>query len=168
MSYTPPPRRSTRLKARIAGGVVLVAMSALLMWLVVDLASDNPDQANLPGGDTFVVGEAERFAERIDEQRTPIFFKDPLTAGAGREIYVLHDGDDPDDGWYAVLAYADPADRDLECALRWDVKEQHFVEPCTEETYEADDQRLTRFDAEVNDDGKVEVDLRSAGADATS
>jgi hypothetical protein len=160
-SYSPPPRRSQKLKARVIGAVVLVAMSALLMWLVVGLASDNPETANLPGGDTFVVGEAERFARRIDEQRAPIFFKDPLTAGAGREIYVLHDGDDPEDGWYAVLAYVDTADRKLECALRWDVEEEHFVHPCTDETYDADDDALTRYEATVNDDGKVEVDLRS-------
>ena len=160
-SYTPPPRRSQKLKARVIGSILLVAVSAVLMFLVVDLASDNPETANLPGGDTFVVGESERFAERIEEQRAPIFFKDPLTAGAGREIYVLHDGDDPEDGWYAVLAYVDADDRKLECALRWEVEEQHFVDPCTDETYDADDAALTRFEADVNDDGKVEVDLRS-------
>jgi len=164
VSYTPPPRRSQKLKARVAGGVMLVALSALLMYAVVDLASDNPDQANLPGGDTFVVGEAERFARRIDEQRAPIFFKDPLTAGAGREIYVLHDGGDPEDGWSAVLAYAAPESRKLECALRWDIADRRFVDPCTDETYAPDDRRLTRFDAEVNDDGKVEVDLRTSTA----
>lgn len=160
-AYTPPPRRSRKLKARVIGSIVLVAISAVLMWLVVGLASDNPETANLPGGDTFVVGEAERFARRIDEQRAPIFFKDPLTAGAGREIYVLHDGNDPEDGWYAVLAYVEPEERKLECALRWEVEDQHFVDPCTDETYEADDDALTRYEATVNDDEKVEVDLRS-------
>lgn len=159
--YRPPPRRSQKLKARVVGSIVLVLTAALLMWLVVELASDNPETANLPGGDTFVVGDAERFAERIEEQRAPIFFKDPLTAGAGREIYVLHDGDDPEDGWYAVLAYVDADNRKLECALRWDIPKRVFVDPCTDETYERDDARLTRFEAEVNDDDKVEVDLRS-------
>ncbi|HVM08727.1 MAG TPA: hypothetical protein VM345_09700 [Acidimicrobiales bacterium] len=160
-AYTPPPRRSQKLRARIVGGIVLVALSALLMWVVVDLASNNPQQANLPGGDTFVVGEAKRFAQRIDEQGAPIFFKDPLTAGAGREIYVLHDGRDPEEGWYAVLAYVDPENRKLECALRWEIGDRHFVDPCTNETYDPDDERLTRYEADVNDDGKVEVDLRS-------
>lgn len=149
-------------------GIVLVAMSAALMWLVVDLASDNPEQANLPGGDTFVVGEADRFAALIDEERAPIFFKDPLTAGAGREIYVLHDGGDPEEGWFAVLAYADADDRKLECALRWDADDSQFVDPCTDATYDPDDERLTRFTAEVNDEGRVEVDLRADGAAPTT
>ncbi|HEX4979138.1 MAG TPA: hypothetical protein VFV35_03645 [Acidimicrobiales bacterium] len=157
--YTPPPRRSARLRLRVLAAVVLVALAALLMWVVVELASDNPEQANLPGGDTFVVGEAERFAERIAEQRAPIFFKDPLTAGAGREIYVLHDGGDPESGWSAVLAYAEPDRRDLRCALRWEIDEQRFVDPCTDATFEVDDERLTRYPAAV-DDGTVEVDLR--------
>ena len=148
------------MRARVVGAVLLVALSALLMWVVVDLASNNPDQANLPGGDTFVVGEADRFAERIEEQG-PILFKDPLSSRPGREIYVLHDGGDPDDGWSAVLAYAPEGSREVSCVLRWETDDAVFVDPCGEDAYEPDDSRLIRFDTTVNDDGKVEVDLRS-------
>jgi hypothetical protein len=158
-AYTPPPRRSQKMRARVGGAVVLVALSALLMWVVVDLASNNPEEANLPGGETFVVGEADRFADRIEEQG-PILFKDPLSSRPGREIYVLHDGGDSDEGWSAVLAYAPDARREVACILRWEAKDAVFVDPCGAETYEPDDDRLTRFVATV-DDGKVEVDLRS-------
>ena len=159
--YTPPPRRSARYRARVIGSLILVAVSAVLMYLVVDFASEQPDQANLPGGDTFVVGEAERFAERIADQGEPILFKDPLSSRPGREIYVIHAGGDPEDGWSAVLAYAPDAERRVECILRWDRDDRHFVDPCGDETYRTDDARLIRFTAEVNDDDKVEVDLRS-------
>ena len=159
--YTPVPRRSQKLRARVIGSLVLVAVAGGLMYVVVGLASRNPDQANLPGGDTFVVGDAERFASRIAEQRAPIFFKDPLTAGAGREIYVLHQGNDPEEGWSAVLAYVDAENRRLECVLQWRPREGDFRDPCSGETYEPDDGALTRYEVDMRDDGKVEVDLRS-------
>ena len=159
--YIPPRRRSQRNKAVVVASVILVAIASGLTWLVVDYASEQPEQVNLPGGDTFVVGDAERFAERIADQRTPLFFKDPLTAGAGRDIWVLHEGRDHEDGWYAIEAYADDAPRKLECALQWDVDAQEFTDPCSDESYEPDDDALRRYEATVNDAGKVEVDLRS-------
>lgn len=166
--YTPPRRRSQRNRAVVVGSLILIAFAAGLMYLVVDFASEQPDKVDLPGGDTFVVGSAERFAERIDSQRAPILFKDPLSSSAGREIYVLHDGDDIDAGWYAVLAYAPGAERSVECLLQWDIEEQHFEDPCGEETYDADDPSLIRFEAEVNSNRAVEVDLRSASDDSTT
>ena len=159
--YRPPPRRSQRTKARLIGAALAVVVAAVLMWLVVDYASEQPDQVNLPGGETFVVGDAERFARRIDEQRTPLFFKDPLTARAGRDIWVLHDGDATDEGWYAVDAYPPGVERKVGCALAWEVSEQRFRSPCSRDTFAPDDARLRQYEARVNDDDKVEVDLRS-------
>lgn len=161
--YTPPRRRSQRNRMVIVGSLVLIAFAAVLMWLVVDFASEQPDKVDLPGGDTFVVGSAERFAERIADQRAPILFKDPLSSQPGREIYVLHDGTDPDDGWSAVLAYAPGAKRAVECILRWEIPSQHFVDPCGGRTYESSSSDLVRFPADVNENGIVEVDLRAAG-----
>ncbi|HEX7166709.1 MAG TPA: hypothetical protein VF230_06990 [Acidimicrobiales bacterium] len=158
--YRPPRRRSERNKAVVIGSLVLVAISSVLTWLVVDYAAENPGEVNLPGGDRFVVGEAERFAERIREQRTPLFFKDPLTAGPGREIWVLHDGDQVDAGWYAVRAYAPDDPHELRCALEWVTVDRVFRSPCSGRTYQRDDDALTRYPAEVNADGKVEVNLR--------
>ena len=146
----------------LVGSIALALTAGLLMWLVVQYASRKPDEVNLPGGDTFVVGNAERFAKRIADQREPILFKDPLSSRAGREIYVLHEGRDAEEGWSAVLAYAERNPRRVECVLRWDRQASEFVDPCTDETYRPDDDRLVRYPADVNDAGNVEVDLRRA------
>jgi hypothetical protein len=145
----------------VIGAILAVVVAAVLMALVVDFASEQPDQVRLPGGDTFVVGDARRFARRIEQQRTPLFFKDPLTARAGRDIWVLHDGSDPEEGWYAIEAYAPGGGRKLECALQWRVDSQAFTDPCSGDEFDADDRGLRRYDAKVNNDGDVEVDLRS-------
>ena len=162
--YRPPRRRSRRNRAVVVGSLILVAFAVVLMWLVVRFASNRPDDVNLPGGDTFVVGDAERFADRIDDQRAPILFKDPLSSRPGREIYVVHTGTDHETGWSAVLAYAPGAPREVRCILRWSADAARFEDPCGDTDYEVDDERLTRFEAEVNDAGRVEVNLRGRTA----
>jgi hypothetical protein len=115
----------------------------------------------------FVVGRADRFAERIAEQGAPILFKDPLTSAPGRELYVQHLGDDEKEGWLAIEAYA-PGERELDCLLSWDRKTAEFVDPCTKARFPADGAGLTTYPGEVDDRTAVVIDLRTRSSSGSS
>lgn len=136
-----------------------LALTTILVLFTVRFASQRPDDINL-GDKTFVVGRADRFAERIDSQRTPILFKDPLTSRPGRELYVQHLGTDEKIGWLAIEAYA-PGQRKLECILGWDRDEQQFRDPCSDQTYPADGTGLVTYPGKVDDRTAVVIDLRT-------
>ena len=136
--------------------LVALAVAGALMVLVVRFASENPEKANL--GSPVLRFDAERLAREVEE-RGPALYKDPLTSRPGREIYVQHLGDDPEQGWLAIRAYASPVPT-LECLLRWDGAGRRFVDPCSQRTYPPDGQGLTTYPATVAD-GRVSVDLRS-------
>lgn len=163
--YRPPRRRSDRTRMAVAFSVAGVLVAALLVWLVVDLAARQPDKVNL-GDDTFVVGDAKRLASRIASDGEPFLFKDPLTSKPGREVYVQHVGRDEKKGWRAIEAYAPGAPRELRCILRWDRNDRLFRDPCSSggssAIYPADGAGLRTYPAVVNDDGDVEVNLRTA------
>lgn len=153
VSYVPPVRRSARTRAFVTAAVVGTLAAALLVWLAVRFASENPDQASL--GSNVLRLQAERLSRAI-ERDGPILFKDPLNRG--REVYVQHVGDEVDEGWLAISAYA--GEPDVDCLLRWDRDDEVFVDPCTDRTYPADGTGLVTYPAEV--EGRaVEVDLRS-------
>ena len=165
-SEFPRVRNRRRTRSVLIASVTGLALTAILVLFTVRFASQRPDDVNL-GDKRFVVGRADRFAERIDSQRTPILFKDPLTSRPGRELYVQHLGTDEKVGWLAIEAYA-PGQRKLECILGWNRDEQQFRDPCTDQTYPADGTGLTSFPTRVDDDGKVLIDLRSPQLPTTS
>jgi hypothetical protein len=156
----PRVRNRRRTRAIVAASVAAVAAAAVLVALVVNFASKQPDEANL-GAATFRVANAERLAKRIVEQRTPFLFKDPLTAGPGREVYLIHESSDPAKGWAAVTAYAPGAPHELRCILQWDVKAQRFRDPCGTATFDAAGTGLGRYPATVEANGQIYVDLKS-------
>jgi hypothetical protein len=164
--YRPPRRRRDRVRLAVTLSIVGVVAASVLVWLVTDFAAERPDEVNL-GDDTFVVGDAKRLAARIDQQREPFLFKDPLTSKPGREVYVQHVGRDHRRGWVAIEAYAPGAPRSLRCILRWDQPQRSFVDPCAPDdgmaAYPADGTGLRTYPAKVNADGDVEVDLRATG-----
>ena len=155
----PRVRNRRRTRAVVAASVAALLATGVLVALVVRVASQRPDEVNL-GDKRFVVGRADRFAERIAEQDAPILFKDPLTSRPGRELYVQHLGDDEKEGWLAIEAYA-PGSRKLECLLTWDGKTDEFIDPCTDERYPADGAGLTVYPGEVDDRTAVVIDLRT-------
>jgi len=159
--YRPPRRRRDRTRLAVAASVIGVLVAALLVWLVTNFAAEQPDKVNL-GDDTFVVGDAERLADRIRDDRAPFLFKDPLTSKPGREVYVQHIGRDYEKGWVAIEAYAPGSPRELRCILRWNAEESEFDDPCGGDSYPAEGTGLRRYPAEVNDDGDVEVNLRTS------
>ena len=157
----PRVRNRRKTRAVVVTSIVALFATAVLVGFVVRFASQRPDQVNL-GDKRFVVGRADRFAERIEEQGAPILFKDPLTSKPGRELYVQHLGDDEAKGWLAIAAYS-PGEPKLECLLTWDTKRDEFVDPCSGARYPADGTGLTVYPGEVDDRTAVVIDLRTRG-----
>ncbi len=162
------PRVANRRRTRsiLIASVIGVAITALLLLLTVRFASDRPDEVNL-GDKRFVVGRADRFAERIASQGSPILFKDPLTSKPGRELFVQHLGDDVTEGWSAIGAYA-PGTSDLDCLLEWVRTDEEFRDPCTGTTYPADGAGLTTYPGEVDERTAVVIDLRTSPESSSS
>lgn len=156
------PRVSNPKRTRMIVGAALVgvAVASFLVLLVVRFASQRPDEVNL-GRDRFEVGQAEVFARAI-ERDGPILFKDPLTSRPGREIYVQHLGDDEDEGWFALDAYAPGAPREERCILRWDRNDQVFRDPCGDAEIPADGTGVRTYEGEVDARDAVIIDLRTA------
>ena len=159
--YRPPRRRRDKTRLAVSASITGVIVAALLGWFVLDFAAENPDRVNL-GDDTFVVGDAERLADRIREDGAPFLFKDPLTSNPGREVYVQHSGTDHEKGWVAIEAYGPESPRQLRCILQWDAEHAVFDDPCGRDSYPADGTGLRRYPVEVNGDGDVEVNLRTS------
>ena len=137
--------RTTTLVLSAVGALVL---AGVLVFGVLRLASD-PEVARSVGVETFEVGDAKRLAEAI-ETSGPLLFQDPLSQGGdedGRDIWVLHEGGDPEEGWSAVEARS----RETGCSLDWDRRRKEFRRPCPGNH---------RYPAEV-EDGVVVVDLRA-------
>lgn len=127
--------------------VVALAGAALLVFGALRLASD-PEVARAVADETFTVGDAARLARVIDEGG-PLLFQDPLEQGGdgrGRDIYVEHEGDDPEKGWSAVEVVT----AGTGCRLELDRETRRYRQPCPDNT---------RYPAEVKD-GEVVVDLR--------
>lgn len=135
-----------------------VLLGVLLLLLIVWLAGSGDVQFKL-GDDVFEVGDAERFAERIEEgvdgQRAPIPFP---SLSRNRPIFVQHIGDDPLTGWFAIDARSPTQPED--CALAWDPDGEVFVDQCdASSTFPPDGAGLLQYDISVNDDGRLVVDL---------
>jgi hypothetical protein len=154
----PRVRNRRRTRSIVAASLAGLLATVVLVGFVVRFASQRPDEVNL-GDKRFVVGRADRFADRIEEQGAPILFKDPLTSKPGRELYVQHLGDDEKKGWLAVEAYS-PGERKLTCLLTWDTETDEFVDPCSDERYPADGTGLVVYPGEVDDRTAVVIDLR--------
>lgn len=155
----PRVRTPGRTRMVVGGALFGVALAAVLVFFVVRFASQRPDDVNL-GTDRFEVGRADVFARAIDRDG-PILFKDPLTSRAGREIYVQHLGDDEDEGWLALDAYAPGAPREERCILEWDADDDVFTDPCGDAEVPADGEGVRTYAGEVDDRGAVIIDLRT-------
>jgi hypothetical protein len=160
MTYVPPRRRGGRNRVVVALSILGVVLASVLLLVVVNFISQRPDRVKL-GRDTFQVGDAQRLAKRISEQHEPFLFKDPVTSGPGRELYVQHLGSDARHGWIAIEAYAPGAPHELRCILQWDRQAQVFRNPCGGETYPASGTGLRVYPATVLPNGQVEVNLRT-------
>lgn len=156
-----------RVRTIVALSLVAVAVGGLMLFFATSFAARHPDDVNL-GPRTFPVGKASRLAARIRDQHAPLLFKDPLTSGAGREVFVQHLDRDDKHGWLALSAYAPDAPHEVRCILQWSSAENAFRDPCGRATYLADGSGLQQYSATVDAKGTVVVDLRSGAAASSS
>jgi hypothetical protein len=156
-----PVARGPRVDARSAlvvgasGVVVALVILAIVLWL----SSRDDIQVRL-GDDRFQDYDAESGADEI-AQRGPILFPDP--ANRGRDIYLQHLGEDPQQGWLAFDARPPGEGRD--CFLMWNAATRELVDngKCSRPyTFPEDGTGLPQYPATVNDDDKVVVDLNAA------
>ncbi len=119
------------------------------------------------GDQTFQGGNAERLADEIAEGG-PILYGDVSDTGTAdsRDIILQHIGDDPEEGWYAFLAY--PPDQRRDCFWQWQPDEELFRATCDEDlTAPADGEGLLQFPVVV-DDGKLDIDLNHERRESTT
>lgn len=150
------------LPRTIAFAVVSLVAGVGLLFLIVWLTDSGDVQVRL-GDDVFVVGDAERFAEIIAEDQQPLLF---TSLSRNRPIYVQHLGSDPQTGWSAIDARS-PSDPDgCETGLVWEIGNQVFRDSCSPtDTYPPDGEGLLQYDARVDEDGELFVDLDQDTAD---
>jgi hypothetical protein len=144
-----------------------VAVIALLLY-GASVVTSRQDSFDVRLGDqTFQGGSAERLADEIAE-RGPILYGDVSDTGTAdsRDLILQHLGDDPEEGWYAFLAY--PPDRARDCFWQWQPEEDLFRAACDEDlTAPADGEGLPQFPVEV-DDGKIDIDLNHDRRETTT
>ena len=125
---------------------------------LVTLALGNRNSADLNIGDqTFQAGSAEKKAELIAETG-PIPYPD-VSGRNERPIFLQHLGDDPEEGWYAFLAF--PTAKGADCPWEWDADDELFRATCDPDlTAPADGKGVQQFKVTVTD-GQLEVDLNA-------
>ncbi len=63
---------------------------------------------------------------------------------------------------------AHPPGAPSRCVVRWEGDRRAFVDPCSEREYPADGTGLVSFPTEVNQDGRVVIDLRTPQPPSTT
>ena len=126
-----------------------VAAGALIFVLVLNLTRSRSVEQSSDA--RFRVGSAERLAPDVARDG-PLLFQD-LRSGS-RDIYVQHVGGKD---WRAFDAHAPGAPR--RCVLTWRQQDRLFVDPCDGRTFPADGTGLTAYPTEVDEDGRIFVDL---------
>ena len=167
---SPVARSQTHAGRVLAVSVVGIALAVVAAFALAVLANRGSVEVRL-GDDTFAGQDAEAAADRIAETG-PILYPD--AGGGDRDIYLQHEGDDPDTGWLAFAAR--PAGAPRECTLRWDGGDDVFrlLDPdgeergaCDGEEFPPDGEGLTQYPVTVRD-GKLDVDLNAADRTTTT
>ena len=145
------PRRRSQSQKRglILGALGVLAGFALLAGLSFLSGRGDVDLSNLADRD-FYVGNTERLAAEIAD-RGPFLVPD-ASPNRARDVYITHAGRSLDDNWRAIAA------GERGCTLVWEAPV--FRDPCTDETYPAGGDGLTRYETRVEGDS-LYVDLRS-------
>ena len=153
MPVKPPSQRSTRAVVLGLVGLVagIAAVVALFVVAIPSLTESNRIEVRL-GDDVFVAGNAGARAAAIAADG-PILLAD--VASGDRDVYLQHLGDDPDSGWLVFDARRPGAGRD--CTLVWD--DGQFTDPCDGTVVPADGSGLAAYNVDVDDDGRVVIDL---------
>ncbi len=134
----------------LVGALVVVV---LFVFAVGKATESGRFEINL-GSDTFDAGTAQLRAESIGHDG-PLLLPD--VAGGQRDIYLQHEGSDPDRGWLAFDARRPGAPRD--CQLVWDRSRESFGDSCDGSAVPPDGNGLPHYPVEVTDQHHVVVNL---------
>jgi len=137
------------------GGV----LAGLLVFLGV-MKVIGSGSASSPTTERFELGKAESLATTV-ARRGPLLLPDPL--GRGRDVWVQHLGGSD---WRTFDAH--PPGAPSRCVVAWEAPRRVFVDRCSGREHPADGAGLVSFPTEVNEDGRVVIDLRSPVSPTTS
>ncbi len=144
------------LPKTIAFAVASLAIGVGLLFVIVWLTGSGDLQLKI-GDDVFEVGDAERFADIVAEDDQPLLWA-PLSRGV--PVYLQHLGDDPTTGWTAFDARSPSDPEGCETGLLYEQGNEIFRDTCSpSDTYPASGEGLLQFDARVDLDGQLIVDL---------
>ena len=104
------------------------------------------------GTERFELGRAEALADTVARQG-PLLLPDPL--GRGRDVWVQHLGGSD---WRTFDAH--PPGAASRCVVVWEPGRRVFVDRCSGREHPADGSGLVSFPTEVNEEGRVVIDLR--------
>jgi len=149
------PVAPTQSRRAIVIGLAAVVAAVGLFFLVVTVSSTR-NEIHF-GSDKFSPGSADTVAERIAKDRRPDCYNDVTTGD--RPVCVWHTGDDPEDGWVAVVAQVEG------CPIQWDLDAQDYVDECTDRHYPPTGDGLVQLPVNVDDEGNLIVEINP---DATS
>lgn len=145
--------------------VLGIAVAVGFMFFAVNLTGSDGGIEFKLGDDVFEAGKPELMARLIEEDG-PIPYPDPVDKG--RDIFLQHLGDDPEDGWLAFDARRPGQPR--ECPLDWVATPDegpvgYFVDRCDDSvTITADGGDLPQYPVIVEDDMLI-VDINAALGD---
>jgi len=162
-----PKRRSllVRTVGPVVAGIAAIAAIGGLLWGVAVYATDRQRDDSRAGtriGDDAFEVQYDELLRRIERDDAPVLFPD-LLVGGHLHIYVNHIGTSPQEGWFAFEAKREGADPT--CTLEWKRAEDHFLDPCTQQTFPPDGTGLRQFPTEITEDGDLVVRLRPGRSD---
>jgi hypothetical protein len=128
----------------ILGGIFLIVLAICIAGAVLAIANDDPNVDINLGDDEFQIHQIEARAETVADSG-PLLFADPT--GGNRPLIVTHQGDEPEEGWIAILAIAPGSEA---CIVDWDEDDGVFRD-CEGETYPPDGEGLETFPTRVED-----------------
>jgi hypothetical protein len=157
--------RDSQIRAVLIGVVALVFALTLGYALFQAATGSRTSSSTRSAGRTFLVGRAESLATEIDKDG-PILLPDASGDGQNRPVFVWHPPDtDAEKGWTAFEAV--PPSGPDDCFLTWDDEAAVLSAPCTSENFPPDGEGLTPVPVEVDDDGRVIIDLATDSAEPT-
>ncbi len=139
-----------------ASALFIVGLVAALLWL----AFSQGNTTVVLGDRDFDAGKAVSQSQAI-RQDGPILYPD-LLSGGQRDIYLTHQGNDPEVGWYAFAVRRDSDPK--ECYFQWDSQQNMFHltnvlgsnGTCESVSVDAVGAGLTQYPVEIRD-GNVHI-----------
>ena len=147
------PRRRTQSRAALLGVIVVLALVGTMVGISV-LASRGSVEVRL-GDEEAGPYDTRRMAAEIDD-RGPFLLPD-ASPNRSRDLYVQHQGTNPNRGWLAFAARAPGEDDRERCTVQWTGTD--FADPCSGQHYPADGAGLQRYPTRV-EKGKLFVVLK--------